>query len=47
MRKPGIEPGPPPWEGGILTTELLTQTIAGDVASLDLEPILLIGLLDE
>ena len=25
LRKPGIEPGPPPWEGGILTTELLTQ----------------------
>ena len=26
MRKPGIEPGPPPWEGGILATELLAPT---------------------
>lgn len=27
MRKPGIEPGPPPWEGGILATELLARTV--------------------
>ena len=27
MRQPGIEPGPPRWQRGILTTELLAPCI--------------------
>ena len=27
MRRPGIEPGPPAWKAGILTTELSTHVI--------------------
>ena len=27
MRRPGIEPGPPAWKAGILTTELTTRII--------------------
>ena len=27
VRRPGIEPGPPAWKAGILTTELSTQQL--------------------
>ena len=27
VRRPGIEPGPPAWKAGILTTELTTLTV--------------------
>ena len=27
MRRPGIEPGPPAWKAGILTTELTTLSV--------------------
>ena len=29
VRRPGIEPGPPAWKAGILTTELTTLTHVG------------------
>ena len=29
MRRPGIEPGPPAWKAGILTTELSTPSATG------------------
>ena len=27
VRRPGIEPGPPAWKAGILTTELTTLSV--------------------
>ena len=35
MRRPGIEPGPPAWKAGILTTELSTHWMRTKTGAFD------------